>query len=144
MKKASRVAAIAIGGLLLLILASYQWMSFGRDEGYAFDPSLSPNILRRGVMNFQARFFNDPVAQFALGRYERFVNLDYTASNQWMEKSASHGYPEAMYMLAAERLNSVHPLSNEEKIKAYEMMRNAARAGNVPAMQYLAKNPDAH
>jgi TPR repeat protein len=125
---------LAVG--LLSVGAGY-WHYILQKHAKAFDESLSLNLFQVGMLNMEARVLNDPAAQYALGRYERFVNMDFSASMQWMQMAARNLHPDALYFLAAEKLRSDMSLSDIERIQATDMMRSAERYGSEAARQYL-------
>jgi TPR repeat protein len=121
----------------LLSVGVGYWYYVVQKQAKAFDESLSLNFFQVGMLNVEARVLNDPDAQYALGRHERFVNMDFPASMQWMEMAARNLHPDALYFLAAEKLRSNMPMSEVERIQATEMMRNAEKHGSEAARQYL-------
>lgn len=107
------------------------------EEVVALDSSLNPDLLELSMLKVRARLLNDSDAQYALGRYEAFRNLDFQESNRWLAMAAKQRHAAALYSIAAAELGSSKRLSVEECAKGLEMMRDADRSGSTAAKEYL-------
>ena len=127
---------------------AYEWIAMAADQGLAWaqhfmgialvsEGSPIKQDLKRGLAYYKAAAEQDHAeALTALGNYYAFMEPDYVVANQYFEKAAALGDPEAMHRLSF--VYAQGTLRDIDKAKAHSLLKTAAEKEYQPAYFDLA------
>lgn len=126
----------------------YEWVAMSADQGLAlaqnlmglalvWDGSPIKQDVERGLSYYKAAAQQDHAESVtALGNYYAFKKADYAVANQYFEKAAALGDPEAMHRLSF--VYAQGTLRDIDKQRAHSLLKTAADKEYQPAYFDLA------